>query len=208
MKRSRRYGWLTGLVLIGTLGVTFCRGDVQGESKELAELMLLESGSVVADLGAGDGEWSQALARRVGPSGRVIATEVDEKKLDRLHRLARRDALSNLVVVSGDQSKTGLTPACCDAILVRLVYHHFEEPESMQRDFLASLKPGGRIVIVDFPPDRGLPRRSTPEFRGGHGIAADQVIQEMTAAGFQLLQKVEQWQGDDKHYLLLFEKPR
>ncbi len=195
------------LVLLAFAAWTFSHESPRDETRELAEHLRVGPGSVVADVGAGDGEWSQEFARLVGAEGRVFATEVDSKKLRKLRKLARRNEPSNLEVVEGDQSDTGLAASCCDAILLRLVYHHFDDPDAMLGGLRAALRPGGRIAIVDFPPGSGPPRRSAPESRDGHGLEPEVIVGEMTGAGFELLEQIPRWQGHGKHYLLVFEKP-
>lgn len=206
MRNSKRFALGAALVLLASAWA-FCFDRVGDETRALAKLLQVSAGDAVADVGAGDGEFAVELAQIVGADGRVIATEVDPVKIEKLQRLARGQPLENLEVVEGDQFRTGLSSGCCDAVLLRLVYHHFEDPEKMQDDLFQALRPGGRIVVIDFPPDNHLPRRSVPKFREGHGVTAAVIVREMSAAGFRLLQRKEHWQGDGDHYLLLFEKP-
>ncbi len=86
-----------------------------------------------ADVGAGDGRYSVALARTVGERGRVYATEVDPDDLKKMEDRVEREKLSNVDVVRGTQEATGLSEACCDGILLRRVYHHFQNPAAMRR---------------------------------------------------------------------------
>jgi len=102
------------------------------ELQQLPELMRLEPGMHVADVGAGDGEWSEALAQQVGPTGHVYATEVDEDDLDGIRDRLEMTGHGNFTVILGDQESTGLPADCCDAILLRLVYHHFTDPPRMR----------------------------------------------------------------------------
>jgi predicted methyltransferase len=96
-----------------------------------------------------------------------------------------RQGLENVVVVKGAVLTTNLPDGCCDAIFIRDVYHHFSDPSSMNRSLHAALKPGGRLAIIDFVPDTGSKLPSgVPTDRGGHGIRPQQVIEEVTAAGF------------------------
>ncbi len=88
-------------------------------------------------------------------------------------------------------------------MLILLVYHHFVHPEKMQADLRRALRPGGRIAIVDFGPENNLSRSSVPGFRTGHGVAAETIIVEMTAAGFRLEERRDQWANQNR-YLLVF----
>ena len=96
-----------------------------------------------------------------------------------------QDALSNVVVLEGAESSTNLPSECCDAIFLRDVYHHLTRPHDFDVSLLAALKPGGRLAIIDFPPEQGssLPA-GVPDDRGGHGIPTSIVVAEVTRAGF------------------------
>ena len=163
--------------------------DVDKEARQIAELMKVGAGSKVADLGAGDGEWSVALAAIVGERGKVFATEVDQAKIDKIDRLLRNKKLDNVETVLGNQDSTGLQPGSVDGVLIRLVYHHFANPEKMHSDLKQALRPADRVAIVDFGPENNYPHSSVPKFRKGHGVGAESVIAEMTATGFQLVER-------------------
>src|SRR5688572_2176614 len=90
------------------------------EMLQLRQVLALKEGMTLADVGAGKGELTLALAREVGPSGRVFATEIDASRLARL----RETAGNNVTVVEGQSRETGLAPNCCEAIVLRRVYHH------------------------------------------------------------------------------------
>jgi ubiquinone/menaquinone biosynthesis C-methylase UbiE len=197
---------LAGILLLSTM--TVCTAvDVADEARRIAELLGIQAGQVVADLGAGDGDGSVALAEIVGSQGKVFATEVDQSKIEKIERLIERRKIDNIVTVLGSQDSTGLSPQSVDSILIRLVYHHFANPKQMQDDLKRALRPGGRIAIVDFGPENRLSRSNVPGFRDGHGVAADTVIEEMTAAGFRLEERRDSWGDDRDNYLLIFSLP-
>src|SRR5580700_473667 len=140
------------------------------EIPRLAELMQWKPGIAVADIGAGDGSYTFEAAKIVGPSGRVYATEIDQAKLKALRESVAKRKLSNVTVVESAAGDTKLPTDCCDAIFLRRVYHHITQPEAFDKNLLRSVKPGGRLAIIDFPPDRGLPPvEGIPANRGGHG---------------------------------------
>ena len=194
-------------LLLAVLLAWACRAtaDAGAEIARLAGLMQWKAGTVAADIGAGDGRWSFAAAAKVGPSGRVYATEIDEKKLAELRSEVKRRNLSNVTVVTSSAGDTGLSPACCDAIFLRRVYHHLTKPAEFDAKIVASLKSGGRLAIIDFAPRAGLdPVEGIPSNRGGHGIPEKLVIQELTAAGLQLEREVQDWPDDS--YCVIFLK--
>jgi len=114
--------------------------------------------------------------------------------------------LNNVTVVMGDQANAGLPPNCCDAILLRLVYHHFVVPEEMRGSLRQALKPGGLLAIVDISPQsswRDLP--GVPD-RGGHGIPIADLIHEMTTDGFEVVSRQDEWNGDQDRYCVVFRR--
>ena len=175
------------------------------EVDRLAVLMDWKPGSVVADIGAGDGRYAFAAAAHVGGQGKVFATEIDQEKLTSLHEDVQKRHLQNVVIVESKDADTSLPDACCDAIFLRRVYHHLTKPAEFDASLVRSLKPGGRLAIIDFAPRSGLPKvEGVPANRGGHGIPKKIAIEELTAAGLQLSKSVDDWPEGD--YCLLFLK--
>jgi predicted methyltransferase len=175
------------------------------EGDRLSVLLGWKPGSVVADIGAGDGEMTLLMSERVGATGRVYSTEIDDDKLARLEELAAEK--KNITALKAASETANLPPACCDSILVRRVYHHFPKPDRMGQSLLQSLKPGGRLAVIDFAPRAGLPavEEDVPENRGGHGVKPEIIIDELTAAGFTLASQPDDWPNGD--YCLIFRKP-
>ena len=205
-KKWRRAGYAGLAVLAAALGWGWrARADATDEIARLAKLMEWKAGTVVADIGAGDGRYSFAAAARVGATGRVYATEIDEKKLQGLRAEVQRRNLGNVSIVESKEADTGLSEACCDAIFLRRVYHHLTKPAEFDAKLVASLKSGGRLAIIDFPPRSGLERvEGIPANRGGHGIAEKLVVEELTTAGLRVERVVEDWA--DESYCVVFVK--
>ena len=174
------------------------------EISRLAALMQWKPSAVVADIGAGGGRYTFAAAEHV-PAGKVLASEIDKQKVDALRSEVKKRNIQNVEVVESKEADTNLPAECCDAIFLRRVYHHLTKPVEFDAGLLRSLKPGGRLAIIDFPPRQGLePVEGVPANRGGHGIPERIVIEELTAAGLQLEKKVEDWPEDS--YCVLFVK--
>ncbi|MGH9746507.1 MAG: class I SAM-dependent methyltransferase [Candidatus Acidiferrales bacterium] len=181
--------------------------DAGREIRRLAELMQWKPGTVVADIGAGDGSYSFEAAKIVGPSGRVYATELDQAKLKELRADAAKRKLANVSVLEGAADDTKLPSDCCDAIFLRHVYHHITAPKAFDKNLLRSLKPGARLAIIDFPPDNDLPPvEGVPKNRGGHGIPQKIMVDELTSAGLHVEKTIDHWSGSD--YCVIFVKPR
>jgi ubiquinone/menaquinone biosynthesis C-methylase UbiE len=194
-------------LLCGTAAAfaAIARGTAADEIKRLAALMEWKQGTIAADIGAGDGIYSFAAMEHVGAMGKVYATEIDSKKLEELKAEVTKRKLQNVVVVESKDADTSLPTACCDAIFLRRVYHHLTKPVEFDANLVRSLKPGGRLAIIDFPARSGLePVEGVPANRGGHGIPQNVVIEELTAAGLQVEKVVNDWPEND--YCILFVK--
>jgi ubiquinone/menaquinone biosynthesis C-methylase UbiE len=172
------------------------------EMPRLRQALALEAGRVVADIGAGKGELTVALAREVRSTGRVFSTEIDAARLKELREVVAEARLDNVTVVEAHGHQTGLPPNCCDAIVLRRVYHHLTDPASINASLLRSLRPGGVLAVIDFPP---------PFFwsRGSLGVPAKAVIDEVTASGFERLRLIDDWPGRGPlgSYCALFRRP-
>ncbi|MFZ0642506.1 MAG: methyltransferase domain-containing protein [Candidatus Acidiferrales bacterium] len=194
-------------VLFGLLG-----GEIPGacanehdEISRLAEAMHWRAGTIVADIGAGDGTYTFEAAEKVGPSGRVYATEIDKEKLKTLRAEVAKRKLSNVIIVDSAADDTKLPSSCCDAIFLRRVYHHLTQPQDFDRNLVRSLKPGGQLAIIDFPPgpNSELPK-GVPKNRGGHGIPEKVMVEELTSAGLRVEKVIDDWSGRD--YCVIFVK--
>ncbi|HEX5411862.1 MAG TPA: class I SAM-dependent methyltransferase [Terriglobia bacterium] len=204
MKTKRRL--LLIALLLSTIALPVCGQDYAAESARLAKLLRWHMGAVVAEIGAGAGEMTLDAAARVGPTGHVYSNELSQDKLAHLKELAAADKNHNITVLEGSQSGTNLPPECCDSIYMRRVYHHLTEPQKMDASLFRSLKPGGMLAVIDFPPRSGLPSvEGVPANRGGHGIPKKILIQELTAAGFEVVSQPADWPNDN--YCVIFRKP-
>jgi ubiquinone/menaquinone biosynthesis C-methylase UbiE len=202
---------LVGVVVLVAASLPYLpviHGTTADEVERLAAWLEVQPGTRVADVGAGDGTFALALARRVGPSGHVYATELGDERLTDIRQTAADARLSNVTVIGGAVSSTNLPEACCDALFTRLVYHHLTDPAAINADILRALRPGGRLVIIDFEPGgimNWMSRPETADRHGGHGTPKETVIQEVTRAGFQWMHGPESWRG--RTYAILFRRP-
>jgi ubiquinone/menaquinone biosynthesis C-methylase UbiE len=172
------------------------------EMSRLAEALALKPGTVVADVGAGTGGLTRALAEAVGPDGRVFATEVDRDRLIALRAMREANNLRNVAIVEANARDSGLTPGCCDAIVLRRVYHHVTDPAETTASLLRALRPGGLLAVIDMPPPVFMGRSSL-------GVPVQNVVNEVTASGFEMVQLHRDWPGRGplESYCVLFRKP-
>ena len=198
----------SGVLLLAAF-VSLCSAISESEIQRLAKVMNWKAGQVIADVGAGEGEIGFAAAAAVGETGKVYLTELDEDKLAALQKDASRRKLQNVVMLTAAEKETKLPDNCCDAIVLRRVYHHFTAPTEMDASLLHSLRPGGLLAVIEFPPRKSLtasdPVKGVPSNRGGHGIPKKILVEELTAAGFKLDKSFDDWPDDG--YCVLFRKP-
>jgi len=172
------------------------------EMPRIKEALALRAGMVVADVGAGKGQLTRALAGTVGPGGHVFSTEIDPDRVKALRAMLAEANVGNVTVVEAKSHDSGLPAGCCDAIVLRRVYHHVTDPAETNASLLRALRPGGLLAVIDIPP---------PFFtgRGSLGVPAQSVTAEVTASGFELLQLRRDWPGRGplESYCALFRKP-
>ena len=172
-------------LLVGFVCQTADQKRDADDAAKLIEVLNLRPGSTVADIGAGGGALEPAISRAIGAQGRLYATDISAERLDDLRRVIASASLSNVTVLQGAAAETNLPAACCDAIFMRLVYHHFGDPPPMNASLLKSLKPGGRLAVLDFRPTSGVTAAPGKRAEGdSHGVMPATLIEELTAAGF------------------------
>ena len=152
--------------------------DAWQKPHQVIQTLALKPDARVADLGAGTGYFSARLANMV-PQGRVFAVDIEPDMVRYLAERAKRENLGNLVAVMGEPNDPRL-PEKVDLIFLVDVYHHIEDRARYFRNLGKSLRPGGRIAIIDFTLDS--PQGPPPSAR----VAPATVKAEMKAAGYAL----------------------
>ena len=155
--------------------------DAWQKPHEVIQALGLKPEAVVADIGAGTGYFATRLAHMV-PKGRVYAVDTEPDMVKHLGERARRDGLKNLSAVAGVPNDPRL-PQQADVVLLVDVYHHIGERERYFLKLAGSLKPGGRVAIIDFRMDspEGPPKAAR--------IEPERVKSEMKRAGYALAQE-------------------
>lgn len=149
--------------------------DNRDEANTVMSLAEVKPGMSVADIGAGEGYYAVRLAERVGKKGRVLAQDVDSDVLGRLGARAEKDRLDNVSIKLGAQDDPRLPERGFDRVFLVHMYHEVAEPYAFLWRLWPSLKPGGRLVVVDVD-------KST----ASHGIPPALLFCEMEAVGFRL----------------------
>jgi len=144
-------------------------------------VLKIPKGASVADIGAGSGYMTVKLAARVGPTGRVFANDVQPQMLDMLARRLAKQRIANVTMVQGTVDDPKLPPSSVDLELMVDVYHELSQPQAMLRHLREALKPGGRLVLLEYrKEDPSIPIR--PE----HKMSVAEAKLEVEAEGFTL----------------------
>jgi ubiquinone/menaquinone biosynthesis C-methylase UbiE len=142
------------------------------EPDKMLAALEIKKGSVVADVGAGVGYHVWRLASIVGPEGKVIAEDIQDGMLRMLQKNIDERKLTNIQIVLGTPADPKLPEGKVDLVLMVDVYHEFSDPASMMTHIRKSLKPDGRVVLVEFRkedpnvPIQPLHKMSTQDVRG------------------------------------------
>jgi precorrin-6B methylase 2 len=166
-------------------------------AKLLAALQI-RPGDVVADIGAGSGYHTFRLAEQVGPRGKVLAVDIQKEMLDIIRQRMRERQVTNIEPILGTETDPKLPAASVDLILLVDVYHEFSFPYEMTRAMVQALKPGGRLVLVEF-------RKEDPDvpIKLVHKMTQKQVLKEMAPHALEHVKTLDvlPWQ-----HILIFKK--
>lgn len=161
----------------------------------------LRPGQTVADVGAGTGLFTRLFSPQVGETGRVIAVDIAQKFLDHIESTTRQAGLRNIETRLCQADSIGLPPNSVDLVFICDTYHHFEFPTKTMQSLFRALKPGGRVVLIDF---RRVEGQST-DWVLTHVRAGQEVFEaEVAAVGFKKLKEPLRLK---ENYLVMFQKP-
>lgn len=192
------------------MDVDKARKTFEGESREIfvqrariARTLPLAKGESVADIGSGTGLFLPFFTKGVGEAGKVYAVEIAPRFIDHLKALASKKGWSQVQTVFCTDKSTKLSADSVDAAFICDTYHHFEYPRSTLASLHRAMKPGGRLVIVDF---ERIPGKSRKWVLGHVRCNKETVIREVTAAGFTYVDEVEV-PGVVENYVIRFRRP-
>ena len=173
---------------------------------EILQAMQVQPGSVVADVGAGDGFFTSRLSTAVGAKGRVLAVDVSADALRRLRARVADEALSNVEIIEGTGDDPRLPAGSLDAALIVNAYHEMTEHQAILARIRSALKPGGRLVIVE-PVSASRRDSRREEQTRNHEIGVDFVRADARAAGFKQVALHDPFtqrpQGNDEEWMLI-----
>lgn len=210
--------WRTTLLVTSSVAIIFATGvgagrllemydaniGFQREASRIAEVLDVQPGMEIGDVRAGRGNWSVDLAKRVGPEGLVYATS-SPTGVNVLFKTVADSGVDNISVIvrtpedNTHRDNTRLPVQCCDRILVRHVYHDFQDRRAFAGHLLQNLRPGGLLAVIDRVDvtNPGMPTHPR--------ISPHQAIAEITSAGFELVNHIDAWSATS--YCLVFRRP-
>ena len=174
------------------------------ETEEQPELVIdaleIKPGQTIADLGAGSGYYSFRIAPLVGPTGKVLAIDIEPAMLDAIAQRARREHVENVATVRSSAQDPNLAPGSVDLLFMVDVYHELEYPYEVLTKVRTALKPRGRVALVEY-------RAEDPDvlIKPLHKMSERQVRREMQAAGFKHVKTVRTL---PLQHLIVFEAAR
>ena len=160
----------------------------------------IHKGDVIADIGAGVGYFTWRMAERAGPDGKVYANDIQPEMLARLKQNVAARGLHNVETVLGMPADPRLPPGAVDMALLVDVYHEFSQPQKMLHGIRQALKPGGRLVLLEY-------RKEDPKvpIRPEHKMSVAEVKAEIEPEGFRFEKSLETL---PRQHILIFTKAR
>ena len=172
--------------------------EAEEAPEEALDAIGVTKGMVAADVGAGTGYFTLRIARRVGPEGRVYGVDIQPEMLEKLHANAAREKLTNIETVLGGEADPKLPAGKLDLVMMVDVYHELSRPQEMLRAVRASLKPDGRLVLLEY-------RKEDPAvlIKPDHKMTVKEAKAEVEAEGYKLDKVIETL---PRQHILIFRK--
>ena len=168
--------------------------DKKLQIDRVMDLLGIATGKNVADIGAGSGWFTVRAARRVGPTGAVLAEDINPVAIEYIGKRVLKEDLQNVRTVLGSPDDARLPTGSTDAVLLLKVYHEIAHPVGFMTTLKTALRPGAKVGIID---------------RNGngadHGLKHDVVVKEMAQAGYKLVGSYDFTKADGQDYFLIFE---
>ena len=181
--------------------------DQWEKPQQVMDALGIKPGSVVADVGAGEGYFTFHLAARVGPAGKVYAEDIRDDRLGKIHSRADKEKLTQIETVHGETDDPRLPAEQMDVVLISNAYHEMRDYDKMLKAIFRALRPGGLLAIIDAPAKPGEPRES---YYDRHRIPEELVREDTARNGFTLLREQPTFtppDSDRTYFFLIFEKP-
>jgi ubiquinone/menaquinone biosynthesis C-methylase UbiE len=168
--------------------------DKKLQIDRVMDLLGITAGKNVADIGAGSGWFTVRAARRVGPTGAILAEDINPRAIEYIDKRVVKENLPNVRTVLGTPDDPKLPAESVDAVLMLKVYHEIAHPVPTMKVLQRALRPGAKVGIID--------RNGNGE---NHGLNHDVVVKEMSEAGYKLVGTYDFTKADGQDYFLIFQ---
>jgi len=168
--------------------------DKKLQIDRVMDLLGIKAGKNVADIGAGSGWFTVRASKRVGPTGVVLAEDINPLAIESIGKRTTKENLPNVRTVLGRPDDPMLPPGSVDAVLLLKVYHEIAHPVEFMKKLAPALRPGAKIGIIDKNGDGS-----------NHGLNHEIVEKEMREAGFRLSSTYDFTKADGQDYFMIFE---
>jgi cyclopropane fatty-acyl-phospholipid synthase-like methyltransferase len=169
--------------------------DKRLQIDRVMDMLAIEPGKNVADIGAGSGWFTVRAARRVAASGTVYAVDINPEAIQYIDQRAKKEQLQNIKTILSKPDDPQLPAGSVDAVLLLKTYHEVAHPVALLRNLRSSLKPGAMIGVID--------RNGNGE---NHGVNKDVIVREAAQAGYELRDSQDFVKGDGMDYFLIFTR--
>jgi ubiquinone/menaquinone biosynthesis C-methylase UbiE len=166
-------------------GLEWHEKDIVVHKQDIFRALPLKPGDIVADVGAGTGQFEKGLSEIVGANGKVYAIDIASAFIPYMKDRFVKENLTNVEVILGKAEKTTLPANSVNMVFVVDTYHHFDNAKDILRDFKKILRAEGHLVIVDFKTGP----QARPWVNEHVGISREEIIKEVTAGGFEFLRE-------------------
>lgn len=171
--------------------------DKKLQIDRVMDLLGIKAGKNVADIGAGSGWFTVRASKRVGPTGAVLAEDINPLAIESIGKRAAKENLPNIRTVLGRPDDPMLPPGSVDAVLLLKVYHEIAHPVGFMKKLAPALRSGAKVGIIDKNGDGS-----------NHGLGHEVVEREMAEAGFSLSATYDFTKADGQDYFMIFEAKR
>ena len=160
--------------------------DKEDRPDVLIDALQIPRGAAVADIGSGTGYFTWRLAEEVGPSGKVYAVDIQQEMLDRTKATVSERRFTNVEYLLATDRDPRLAPGSIDLAFLAYAYHEFADPEAMMRAIRRSLKPGGRVVVLEYAKESNIAPASP-----AHKMSFEELRREIEPVGFAIDQLLD-----------------
>jgi ubiquinone/menaquinone biosynthesis C-methylase UbiE len=173
--------------------------ELEEQPRKAIEMIELKPTDVVADIGAGSGYFSFRMARKV-PQGKVLAVDIQQEMIDAVTKTAKQKNVMNVETILSTVEDPKLPEGKVDVALMVDAYHEFDHPREMMDGIAKGLKPGGRVILVEY-------RAEDPNvlIYPHHKMTIDQAKKEMAAVGLKFVESKEDL--PQQHFMVFKKEP-